>query len=138
MAGSRCSPAVLVRVATSSLLTLFAVVTAVARGAAASYTVTDLGTCGTVQSAEAFEVNGAGLVVGRASNRAFLWQGSSKTDLGTLGGPSAAANALNERDHIVGYSTFATGSPAAPYSGTAAQSRIRRQTLRRPTAPPVR
>jgi probable HAF family extracellular repeat protein len=113
MAGSRSSTPLLARVGTLSLLMLSALATAVPRGDAPSYIVTDLGTFGTVQSAEAFEVNEAGQVVGRAANRAFLWQNGSKTDLGTLaGGPSAAANALNEAGQIVGYSTFAPGSPS--------------------------
>ena len=112
MAGSRSSTAVLARVATLSLLMLSAPATEVPRGAAPSYTVIDLGTFGTVQSAEAFELNDIGQVVGYAAGRAFLWENGAKTDLGTLGGPSATANALNEAGQIVGHSTFATGSPS--------------------------
>jgi probable HAF family extracellular repeat protein len=112
MAGSRSSTASLARVATISLLMLSALATEVPRGAAPSYIVTDLGTFGTVQSAQAFELNDAGQVVGYAAGRAFLWQNGAKTDLGTLGGPSATANALNEVGQIVGHSTFATGSPS--------------------------
>jgi probable HAF family extracellular repeat protein len=114
MAGSRHSTA---RVATLSLLTLFALTTEEPRGAAPvpapapSYTVIDLGTFGTVQSAQAFELNEAGHVVGYAAVRPFLWQNGAKTDLGTLGGPSAMANALNDNGQIVGHSTFAVGSP---------------------------
>lgn len=108
MAGSGSSTAVLARVAAISLLMLSALATEVPRGAATSYIVTDLGTFGTVQSAQAFELNEAGQVVGRAATRAFLWQNGAKTDLGTLGGPSATANALNEAGQIVGHSTFAT------------------------------
>ena len=78
---------------------------------APSYTVIDLGTFGTVQSAQAFELNEAGHVVGYAAARPFLWQNGAKTDLGTLGGPSAMANALNDNGQIVGHSTFAVGSP---------------------------
>jgi probable HAF family extracellular repeat protein len=118
MPGSRSSIARLARVATISLL-VFPVFTpevprgaAIPRAAAPSYIVTDLGTFNDVQSAEAFEVNEAGQAVGRASNRAFLWQNGSKTDLGTLpGGTSAVANALNEAGQIVGASNFALGSP---------------------------
>ena len=77
-AASRSSTEVLARVAAILLLVLFVLATEVPRGVAPSYIVTDLGTFGTVQSAEAFEVNESGQVVGRASNRAFLWQGGSK------------------------------------------------------------
>jgi len=87
MAGSRSSTAVLARVATITLLLGSGLGTEVPRGAAPSYIVTDLGTFGTIQSAEALEINEAGQVVGRATNRAFLWQNGSKRDLGTLGGP---------------------------------------------------
>ena len=124
MARSHSSTAVLARVALISLLMLSALGTEVPRGDAPSYIVTDLGTFGTIQSAEAFEVNDAGQVVGRAANRAFLWQNSSKTDLGTLGGPSAIANALNEAGQIVGHSTFATLSETRAVSGITAQSPI--------------
>jgi probable HAF family extracellular repeat protein len=127
MAGSRSSTAVLARVATISLLLVPALATEVPRGAplpraaAPSYTVIDLGTFNNVQSAEAFDVNEAGQVVGRASNRAFLWQGNSKVDLGTLaGGTSASASGLNEVGQVVGSSNFALGSPqrAVRWQGT--------------------
>ena len=80
------------------------------RGAAPPYTVTDLGTFGTVQSAQALDVNDAGQVVGVAGgNRAFLWQNGTKTDLGTLGsGSSASALGLNEAGQVVGYSALTT------------------------------
>lgn len=110
MAGSRSSTAVLARVATISLLLVSGLGTEVPRGAAPSYIVTDLGTFGTIQSAEALEINEAGQVVGRATNRAFLWQNGSKTDLGTLGGPSAVAQALNEVGGVVGYSRLSLSS----------------------------
>jgi probable HAF family extracellular repeat protein len=110
MAGSRSSSSVLTRVGAISLLMLSALAMEVPRGAVPSYSVTDLGTFGTIQSAEAFEVNDAGQVVGRASNRAFLWQNGSKIDLGTLGGPAAVAMALNEGGQIVGYSRLSTSS----------------------------
>jgi probable HAF family extracellular repeat protein len=110
MAGSRS--ALLPRVAIISLLMVLALAPEVPRGAAPSYIVTDLGTFGTVQSAEALEINDAGQVVGRAGNRAFLWQNGGKVDLGTLGG-SAAATAVNEANQIVGYSATVPGSSPA-------------------------
>jgi probable HAF family extracellular repeat protein len=84
------------------------------RGAAPSYIVTDLGTFGTVQSAQAFDVNDAGQVVGIAGNRAFLWLNGTKTALGTLAnGSSASASGINEAGQVVGYSALTT-----PPSGT--------------------
>jgi probable HAF family extracellular repeat protein len=84
----------------------------VPRSAAPPYSLIDLGTFGTVQSAQAVDVNDAGQVVGIAGNRAFLWQNGTKTDLGSLGG-SASALALNERGDIVGYSRLTTTQPGA-------------------------
>ena len=59
------------------------------------YVVTDLGTLGAVQSAQAYSINDDGQVVGYAANHAFLWQNGVMTDLGTLGGNSSGASAIN-------------------------------------------
>ena len=64
MIGSRSSTAVLVRLATVALILFSALGSDAPRGAAPPYTVIDLGTFGTVQSAQAFDVNDAGQVVG--------------------------------------------------------------------------
>lgn len=80
MAAWRSWTGVVARLATIALIVSSAVGTDPPRGAPPPYTVIDLGTFGTVQSAEAFDVNDAGQVVGRASNRAFLWQNGTKTD----------------------------------------------------------
>jgi probable HAF family extracellular repeat protein len=114
MTGSRSSTAVLARLATIALILFSALGTEAPRGAAPPYTVVDLGTFGNVQSAEALDVNEAGQVVGRAGNRAFVWQNGTKTDVGTLGsGSAASASGVNEAGRIVGHSALTT-----PPSGT--------------------
>ena len=74
------------------------------------YVVTDLGTLGAVQSAHANDINDAGQVVGSAGNRGFLWQNGVMTELGTLGGNSSGASAINELGQVVGGATTAAPS----------------------------
>jgi probable HAF family extracellular repeat protein len=75
----------------------------------------DLGTLGGGASAQAYDVNGAGQVVGYATNsssqaRAFLWQDGSMSDLGTLGGSASTANSINAFGHVAGSATLSGGS----------------------------
>jgi len=74
------------------------------------YIVTDLGTLGTVQSAQAYDINDAGQTVGYAGNHAFVWQNSVLTDLGTLGGNASIARAINTFGQIAGQATLASSS----------------------------
>src|SRR5687768_12943930 len=102
MAGSRSSTGILARLATLALILFSTIGTDELRGGAPPYTLTDLGTFGAAQSAQAFDVNDLGQVAGIVLNRAFLWQNGTKTDLGTLAsGSSASALGLNEAGQVV-------------------------------------
>jgi probable HAF family extracellular repeat protein len=85
--------------------------------------IIDLGTLGGSQSL-AVGINNSGQVIGAATNtvsdafsffgifdassatqtRAFLWQNGVMRDLGTLGGPDAFAEYVNERGQVAGFS----------------------------------
>jgi probable HAF family extracellular repeat protein len=94
--------------------------------------VVDLGTLGGNESS-AFGVNDRGQVVGCATtavvesyawpygqpcfgpqqSRAFIWQYGAMKDLGTLGGPDALAELVNDRGRVAGWSlTDSTVNPA--------------------------
>jgi probable HAF family extracellular repeat protein len=78
------------------------------------YAVTDLGTLGTVQSAQAHGINDAGQVVGAAAGHPFLWQNGLMTDLNAVAGTRGSASDINNAGQIVGgfqVSTTATGRP---------------------------
>ena len=109
MTASRSSTAWLARLATIAVILFTAPGTEARRGAAPAYTVIDLGTFGSLQTAQALDINDAGQVVGIAGTRAFLWQNGTKTDLGTLGSGSASwAFGLNEAGQVVGHSALTT------------------------------
>ena len=84
--------------------------------------IVDLGTLGGNES-QADSINSHGQIIGFASNtvpdslpgilglpgygtqqRAFMWHGGAMHDLGTLGGPDAAALLMNERGQVSGVS----------------------------------
>ena len=76
------------------------------------YVLTDLGTLGGL-SAQAFDINEAGDIVGSATNaalrlRAFVWRNGSMTDLGTIGGNHSEAIAISNTGHVVGRSQTST------------------------------
>ncbi len=69
-----------------------------------------------VEFSRGYAINDAGFVVGESDNnisKAFLWDGTNMTQLGTLGGASAVAHDINNAGEIVGASS--NGSASRPY-----------------------
>ena len=94
----------------------------------------NLGTLGGYQGV-AFDVNNLGQITGVATNtipdqysllpflsgtpggtqsRAFLWDGGSMHDLGTLGGPDAFGQFVNARGQVAGFS-YTSSTPGPPF-----------------------
>jgi probable HAF family extracellular repeat protein len=75
------------------------------------YVRIDLGYIGATPHA----INGQNAVVGELYNKdtrcshAFLWKDGALTDLGTLGGLNSYAQAINDSDHVVGWSQTTDG-----------------------------
>jgi probable HAF family extracellular repeat protein len=86
------------------------------RSLLAAYSVTNLGTLGGGATAQAYDINESGQVVGYATTadleyHGFLWTVGTKVDLGTLPtGSSSKAFGLNNSGQVVGYAF--DGSPA--------------------------
>ena len=78
-------------------------------GYKAEYRLTVVGPAGST----ATDINSAGVVVGRygpsASSRGFLNRGSGVVTLGTLGGTSSDAVAINDKGQVLGHWTNASG-----------------------------
>ncbi len=67
------------------------------------------------ETSEAVDINAKGQVVGTSNptggpdyGHAFVWENGRMIDLGTLGGKSSQARAINERGQVIGYSTTTT------------------------------
>ena len=93
--------------------------------------MTDLGTLGG-DSSEASSINATGQVAGASGTkagggalllddtaRAFLWSAGTMTDLGTLGGDSSSANAVNDKGQVVGWSGTTAGGGALAFDPNA-------------------
>jgi probable HAF family extracellular repeat protein len=95
---------------------------------AITYKITDLGTCNGYLKSRAYGINASGQVVGKSYGigyddtltHAFFYNGSTMTDLGTLGGSLSEANHINASGQVVGYSytTGDLGSHAFIYNGS--------------------
>jgi probable HAF family extracellular repeat protein len=88
------------------------------------YTVTELGTFGgSYIRSTAYDINDSGQIVGICStadntHHAFLYSGSTMTDLGTLGGKKSMAYSINNSGQIVGQAYTASTYHAFLYSGS--------------------
>jgi probable HAF family extracellular repeat protein len=82
---------------------------------------TDLGTLGGTQSV-ANDINDSGQVVGWSDGHAFLYNGGTMKDLGTLGtipgGTQSNAKGINASGQVVGFSAADAGWHAFLYSGS--------------------
>lgn len=89
--------------------------------AAQTYTLTDLGTLGGVQSIPVAinasgQVAGDSLITGNGEIHGFLFGGGAMTDLGTLGGTYSAVHALNDAGQVTGHATTGTAQHAFLWS----------------------
>lgn len=89
---------------------------------AISFTITDLSPG---ISSFAYGINDSGQVVGYVNYisgvRATIWNGTTATELGTLGGTRSSALGINDAGQVVGVSTTASGAfRATAWSGTTA------------------
>jgi probable HAF family extracellular repeat protein len=89
-------------------------------GAAARYTVTDLGTLGTGDLSVANAIDNVGVVVGYTDvtsglPHGFRWSAGTMTDLGTEpGGDDSTANAINEAGQVAGTADRQSGGYGYP------------------------
>lgn len=103
---------------TSSLALAWLFTLSTAAFATPQYQLNDLGVLPGYNSSSAYDINDLGQVVGDSylaskggeTGHAFLYMGSSLSDLGTLGGPSSTALGINNLGTVVGTSTTSDGS----------------------------
>jgi probable HAF family extracellular repeat protein len=86
-------------------------------GAAATYTIKNIGTLGGLIS-NATDINNMGQTVGWArtsgdKTHAFIYQAGVMKDLGALSGGHSEASAINDAGVVVGYSTVLSGAERA-------------------------
>jgi probable HAF family extracellular repeat protein len=88
-------------------------------GAAASYTITDLGVPdGPYVASYAQSISNSGVVVGWAENssgehQAFVWENDTMTNIGTLGGDESEALHINDLEQVVGWAENTGGNAHA-------------------------
>jgi probable HAF family extracellular repeat protein len=82
----------------------------------------DLGTLPGADSSSAFSINNQGQIAGMSGSHAVLWTNGAIQDLGTLGGATSEAHAVNNFGAVVGSSDSPEGRRAFLWQGGAMQS----------------
>ena len=72
----------------------------------------DLGELGSGAFSSAAAINERGQIAGTSNGRAFLHDGATMRDLGTLGGGSGNAKGINDRGEVVGMASTGHAQPA--------------------------
>ena len=110
----------------ASLLTACVLLASASPASASGYKFTDLGTIGaSYRESWASGINNSGQVAGDSITsdgtfRATIWNGTTPTDLGTLGGRASEAFGINNAGQVVGNSYILgnTGVHATIWNGT--------------------
>ena len=91
----------MIRLLRAAMVGIFSMVLAARAYAAPFYTVTDLGTLGGSNNSNPQGINIHGEVTGGSANQAFLYNGSTMVNIGTLGG-AAIGRGVNARGEVTG------------------------------------